>query len=133
MKEFIHPRQKFKNLSFGILSLLLIAQSSWAGDLLGSLYDPTMQAVEAEMKVSVLKQQIIAHNLANKDTPGFVPVRFEEELQNIMGRPDYVKDKVIAEEEMAKMTKNRFRHQALLRLLNIKLDTVKKVINQGQG
>ena len=50
-----------------------------------------------------------------------------------MGRPDYVKDKVIAEEEMAKMTKNRFRHQALLRLLNIKLDTVKKVINQGQG
>jgi flagellar basal body rod protein FlgB len=111
----------------------MLVQTSWAGDLLGSLYDPTMQSLESEMKVSVLKQQIIAHNLANKDTPGFVPVRFEEELQNIMGRPDYVKDKVIAEEEMAKMTKNRFRHQALLRLLNIKLDTVKKVINQGQG
>ncbi len=95
----------------------------------GGLYDDTMLRLEGEIKKCVRKQVIYAHNVANAQVDGYKPIRFEEELKELEERPDYSPetDKVVIEEEMAKMTKNRFKHQTFMRLYNLKLEVLKKV------
>ena len=52
----------------------------------------------------------------------------------MMQRPgfDPRQDQIIEEEEMAKMTKNRFKYSTYIRLMNMKLEVLKKIINQGR-
>lgn len=118
---------------FFIFCSLLLAEN--AGNIEAFLYDDTMLRLEGEIKKSIRKQAIYAHNVANKDVPGYKPIRFEEELQELEKRPGWSKEKdeVVIEEEMAKMTKNRMKHQTYLRLYNVKLEVLKKIVNQGKG
>lgn len=96
------------------------------------LFDPAMRRLMYGVKDSIKRQTIIAHNLANAKTPGYKPIRFADELEEIMSRPGFKEDKVIEEEEMAKMTKNRFKYQTYMRLMNMKIDVLRKIINQGR-
>lgn len=113
-----------------ILMLCLI-QLSFAG-IEDVLYDDTMLRVEGEIKETVKRQGIIAHNIANADVDGYQPIRFADELEELKLRPDFTEDKVVVEEEMAKMTKNRMRHQAFLKIYNIKMQALRSVITQGK-
>lgn len=101
----------------------------------GVLYDDTMLRLEGEIKQSIRRQVIYAHNIANAKTEDFQPIRFEDELAELRTRPGFTEDEdeVIVEEEMAKMTKNRFKHQTFLRLYNMKVQTLKTVVKQGKG
>lgn len=95
--------------------------------------DMSLDMLEKEMRKTIWRQEIIAQNLANKDVPGYIPIRTEEELDAIFKQTRLVTaDRVIQEEEMAKMTKNRMRHQALIRFYNMKMEMLRKVINQGK-
>ena len=113
--------------------LVLIAQVANAA-LDGLLYDDTMLRLEGEIKKCVRKQVIYAHNIANAKVEGFKPIRFEEELTELRQRPGWTpqNDSVVVEEEMAKMTKNRFKHQTYLRLYNLKMQVLKNVVKQGK-
>lgn len=115
------------------LCSLLLAEN--AGNVEAFLYDDTMLRLEGEIKKSIRKQAIYAHNVANAEVPGYKPIRFEEELKELQRRPGYSQDtdKVVIEEEMAKMTKNRMKHQTYMRLYNLKLEVLRKIINQGKG
>lgn len=123
-----------KKMAYGILVFLLLAQVGSAA-LEGLLYDDTMMRLEGEIKKCVRKQVIYAHNIANAKVDGFRPIRFEEELVELKQRPGWSpeKDKVVVEEEMAKMTKNRFKHQTYMRLYNLKMQVIKNVVKQGKG
>jgi flagellar basal body rod protein FlgB len=118
----------------GIVLFLFISVPLWAQNIDDVLLDESMQRLLYGMKDSVKRQTIIAHNIANKDTPGYKPIRFAEELSEMMSRPgfDPQNDTVIEEEEMAKMTKNRFKHSTYIRLMNVKLEVLKKIVNQGR-
>ncbi len=98
-----------------------------------TLFDDTMLRLEGAIRETIRKQVIYAHNIANADVPDYKPIRFADELKEIKSRPGFTEDKVIIEEEMAKMTKNKFKHQTYLRLYNMKMQTLKKVITQGKG
>jgi len=96
------------------------------------LFDDTMFLLENNIKQTINRQNIIAYNLANAKNPDFVPVRFEDELQEIMNRPGFKADQINTEEEMAKMTKNRYKHQSMVRLMNLKYEVLRKIISQGR-
>jgi flagellar basal body rod protein FlgB len=114
-----------------LLSRLVMAQDK----IDGFLYDDTLLRLEGEIKKSIRKQAIYAHNIANAKVDGYRPIRFEDELNELKSRPGWSieSDKVVMEEEMAKMTKNRIRHQTFLRLYNLKLEVLRKVATQGKG
>lgn len=97
------------------------------------LFDPTMQRIEIEMKECIRRQVIYAHNIANKDVEGFKPIRFADELEELRKRPGWSqeKDEVIVEDEMTKMTKNKFRHSTMMRLYNMKIQNLKTAVKQG--
>ena len=101
-------------------------------DVSGVLFDDTTVRLEGEIKETVRRQSIIAHNIANADVEGYQPIRFADELTEIQSRPGYTEDKVVIEEEMAKMTKNRIRHETYLKLYEMKLKTIKQVMSQGK-
>lgn len=96
------------------------------------LFDDTMFLLENNIKQTIQRQNIIAHNLANAKNPDFTPVRFDDELKEIMSRPGFTMDQVNTEEEMTKMTKNRYKHQSMVRLMNLKYEVLRKVISQGR-
>lgn len=122
-----------KIIFLAVIASILYAQTGGAVEAI--LYDDTMLRLEGEIKKSIRKQAIYAHNVANAEVPGYKPIRFEEELKELEQRPGFTKDKdkVIIEEEMAKMTKNRMKHQTFLRLYNLKLEVMRKIVNQGKG
>jgi flagellar basal body rod protein FlgB len=113
-----------------LVLILLASMQSWGRAAL--LFDDTMYLLEQNLKETVNRQNIIAHNLANAKNPDFVPVRYEDELKEIMSRPGFKMDQVNTEEEMTKMTKNRYKHQSMVRLMNLKYEVLRKVISQGR-
>ena len=97
------------------------------------LFDDVTLRLERDIKEATRRQAIIAHNIANADVEGYQPVRFEEELRELRRTPDGVSnDRVVVEDEMVKMTKNRMRHQTALKLYTAKTGVVKTVLSQGR-
>jgi len=119
--------------SIFIITIISLVSAQSIRKLEGVLFDDTMLRLEGEISECVRRQAIYAHNVSNADSPGYKPIRFADEKREIESRPGFTEDKVIIEEEMAKMTKNKFRHQTFLRLYNMKMQTLKKVITQGKG
>jgi len=98
------------------------------------LFDPAMRTLVYGIKDSIKRQTIIAHNLANSQTPGYKPIRFADELAQLQRRPGFKlsDDIVVEEEEMTKMTKNRLKYATYMRLFTMKVDMAKNIVNQGK-
>jgi flagellar basal-body rod protein FlgB len=120
----------------------------------------TSQLVHLALDVSSLRQQVIAHNIANVATPGYVPQRvsFEQfleeaalltadqpserelanEIENLNGRLtrgeliENSEDKTVAlDMEMVKLTDNVLRYRALLEGLSKRGSLIKMAISEG--
>jgi flagellar basal-body rod protein FlgB len=120
----------------------------------------TSQLVHLALDVSSLRQQVIAHNIANAATPGYVPqqVSFEQfleeaalltadqpserelanEIENLNGRLtrgeliENSEDKTVAlDMEMVKLTDNVLRYRALLEGLSKRGSLIKMAISEG--
>jgi flagellar basal body rod protein FlgB len=121
-----------RNIVYVVVTGFILMNCCFAA-LEGALYDDTTVRLEGEIKNCVQQQGVIAHNIANADTDGYKPIRSAEEIQEIKARgTDINNDKVIVEEEMAKMTKNRIRHQSYLKIYNMLMQSKKTVISQGK-
>ena len=97
------------------------------------LFDDVTLRLERDIKEATRRQAIIAHNIANAEVEGYQPVRFGEEQRALSKTPDGVsKDRVVVEDEMVKMTKNRMRHQTSLKLYTAKTGAVKTILSQGR-
>ena len=118
-----------------LIIILFVVQLSFAATdkVKDVLFDPTMDRIEIEMKECIRRQVIYAHNVANASVKGYRPVRFADELEELKHRPDFDEknDKVIIEDEMSKMTKNKYRHSTMLRLYNMKIQNLKTAVKQG--
>ncbi|RAP33905.1 hypothetical protein DID77_02290 [Candidatus Marinamargulisbacteria bacterium SCGC AG-439-L15] len=81
------------------------------------------------------RKAAIAYNIANGTTPGFRPVRFQDEIENairVYGDAS-VLDVVDIDDEMVKATTVRLRHSAYVKLLSTKMGITKKVVTLGKG
>lgn len=78
----------------------------------------------ASMSVSALQQQVIASNVANRDVAGYqrVKVQFERALADGLPRASVVPDPVAQgtplEQDLASMSTNATRYQAMARMLS---------------
>ena len=76
-----------------------------------------------------------AYNIANVTTPGFKPIRFQDEIDEairLYGNTDLLEE-VNIDDEMVKTTKIRLKHQAYIRLLSTKMAITKRVVTLGKG
>lgn len=118
----------------------------------------TSALLSLALDAAVLRQQAIAQNIANANTPGYRPlgVTFEERLSEARSavqqgqqvslssladfRPtvDFVEssnqgdDKVALDAEVAKLAENSLHHQTLLKALNRHFSILSTAINEGK-
>ena len=76
-----------------------------------------------------------AYNIANVTTPGFKPIRFEDEIEEAIRLygDTSILEEVNIDDEMVKTTKIRLKHQAYIRLLSTKMAITKRVVTLGKG
>jgi flagellar basal-body rod protein FlgB len=114
--------------------------------------DLTSRILERGIQAATLRQQALAHNVANVNTPGFKRVRvdFEAELARALKErrdPDTVKPTVVVETqsigrpdgnnvdielEMTQMAENQIWYAALVRQLNDQFNRLRMVIHDGR-
>ncbi len=94
------------------------------------MFDYAYLSLEKGMKEAAEEQAVHAHNLANVDTPGFMPLEFDKELGRAVKRLD--QKKVVVEEEMAKLSENSMRYSAYVKLLTQKINILRTIATQGR-
>lgn len=85
------------------------------GGVEGLMFDDTFGRLEKALNETSRRQAIIAYNIANANTPGFTPLRFEDELEKAQKKYEtpeegsLQKKGVVIEEEMARLADNTLR------------------------
>lgn len=124
--------------------------------MLNSVENTTVDLVKLALDAASLRQQALANNIANLNTPGYSPLRVDFESQLAGARAHYfagnrvsdadlaaVKPSVEADEagegspvsldlEIAKVSQNVVHYQALLRGLNKRMAILGMAINEGK-
>lgn len=93
------------------------------------IFDPSFMALEKGMSISAKKQAVIAHNIANADTPGFEALEFDEVLNETIKRKN---KNVIIEEEMKDLAQNSLLYSSYVKLMSAKISILKTVVTQGK-
>jgi len=94
------------------------------------IYDPTFDALERSMKAAAMRQAVIAQNIANAKTPGYVAMTFDEELNKAVQRQD--KKNVTLEDEMAALAENSGRYTSFVKLMTSKIGVLRTIATQGK-
>jgi flagellar basal body rod protein FlgB len=94
------------------------------------LFDEAFDGLERGMAIAARRQEVIAHNIANATTPGYIALTFDEELMQAVERLD--KKQVILEDELAALTENSVAYSAYVKLLSSKINTLKNIASQGR-
>ena len=99
------------------------------------LFDQTAVNLENAIYEMNDRQNAAAYNIANASTPGFRPIRYEDEVKEAIRLYGDTKmlDSVNIDDEMVKSTKVRLKHSAYVRLLSTKIGITKKVVTLGKG
>lgn len=114
--------------------------------------DITARVLERGLQASALRQQVLANNIANINTPGFkrARVEFESQLAAAMGsaeNPESVSPKVVVEstttgrpdgnnvdidQEMTEIAENQIWYAALTRQISDHFSRLRMVIRDGR-
>lgn len=94
------------------------------------MFDDTFMNLQHAMEISTKRQAIIAHNIANVDTPGYEALDFDKALGRAVKRAEG--KKVILEEEMAALSENSIKYSAYVKLLSTKINILRTVATQGR-
>ena len=125
------------------------------------LFDTTMRAIDAALGAAGKRQEVLANNLANVNTPGYkrLDVRFDEALEQAVAAarggeasnaeafgalmPQVEQDpnaiavradgnSVDVDQEMSFLAENNIRYNALVQLSQNKLESLKYAIADGR-
>jgi len=121
-----------KTLILLIIFPILLSASDTISNV---LFDDTALRLEDAIYEMNKRQNAAAYNIANASTPGFKPIRFQDEIKEairLYGDDSMLKD-VNVDDEMVKSTKIRLKHSAYIRLLSTKMGITKKVVTLGKG
>ena len=94
------------------------------------VFGKTFDDLEKSMRVTAMRQEVIAHNIANANTPGYVAMTFDEELMQAIKKQD--KKKVVLEDELAALSKNSIEYSGYAKMLISKLNLLRTVARQGK-
>lgn len=94
------------------------------------LFDPTFGNLERAMEIATRRQEVITHNIANADTPGYEALTFDEQLMQAVKRLD--KKDVVLEEELAALTDNSVKYSAYVKMLSNKFSVLRSIVTQGR-
>lgn len=97
---------------------------------MAEIFDAQFGNLERAMEIATRRQEVITHNIANANTPGFEPLDFDEELMRAVKRQD--SRSINLEEEMAAMTENSVKYSAYVKLLSSKIGILRTVVTQGR-
>lgn len=126
--------------------------------LLDYLTDTTTLSLAKSLDGIAARHKVIANNIANAETPGFVrsDVTFEDSLKQAMEsgsdddirkslediQPQTVADETTAagpngnnvsiDKEMADLTKNSLNYESVIQILNMKSTMIKSAITEGR-
>jgi flagellar basal body rod protein FlgB len=94
------------------------------------IFDSTFYNLQRAMDNASKRQAILAHNMANANTPGYDAMDFDAVLGEAVKRADG--RGVVIEEEMASLTENSVMYSAYVKLLSSKLSTLRSIATQGR-
>ena len=94
------------------------------------IFDAQFGTLEKAMEIAARRQEIISHNIANANTPGFEPLAFDEQLMKAVRRQD--RQEVVLEEELAKLTDNSIKYSSYVKLLSSKINVLRTIATQGR-
>ena len=119
-----------------ILLILFFPVCLYCEDIVSNvLFDDTSVRLENAIYEMNDRQNAAAYNIANASTPGFKPIRYEDEIQEAVRL--YGNSKMLnivnIDDEMVRSTKIRLKHSAYVRLLSTKIGITKKVVTLGKG
>ncbi len=119
-----------------ILFILLFPVFIYCEDIVSNiLFDSSSVQLEKAIYEMNERQKAAAYNIANASTPGFKPIRFQDEVQEairLYGNARML-ESVNIDDEMVRSTKVRLKHSAYVRLLSTKIGITKKVVTLGKG
>ena len=94
------------------------------------IFDAQFGNLERSMEIATRRQEVITHNIANANTPGFEPQTFDEELMRAVNRLD--RKQVVLEEELADLTDNSIKYSSYVKLMSSKVNMLKNIVSQGR-
>ncbi len=94
------------------------------------IFDETFGNLQRAMEVATKRQAVIAHNIANINTPGYEAMKFDEVLNRAVKRAE--KREVVLEEEMAQLTENSIKYSTYVKLMSTKLNVLRTIATQGR-
>ncbi|HEY4222818.1 MAG TPA: flagellar basal body protein [Myxococcota bacterium] len=105
-----------------------------------------MQTLERSLDVRAQRNEVLASNLANVDTPNFTPqdIDFDDAMQSLTGEVEQKDDaslgvagfdgnRVDLDKTMAALGENGMQYDAAARVIEKKLAIVRYVASDGQG
>lgn len=116
------------------------------------LFDDTSRLLGLMIRAATLRHQVLSQNIANIDTPGYRPVdiSFNEELRmasegavpparvvtatmtaETPGSQRYDGNAVDIDRQMAKMAQNALWHNALIQIMNSRMNFLRTAIKGG--
>jgi len=94
------------------------------------VFDATFGNLERAMEISTRRQEVITHNIANANTPGYEALTFDEQLMQAVKRQD--KKRVVLEEELAALSDNSLKYSSYVKLLSSKINVLRTIATQGR-
>ena len=117
-----------------ILKCVVIVSFSYSQSSSSMLLHSSMDQLEDAMKYATRKHTVYSFNIANITTPGFEPILFPEDQQelNRMAQNDEYSDKVILEHMTTGMAKNRNLHSGYMAIYKKRFDTYRQIATMGK-
>ncbi|MAQ63809.1 hypothetical protein CL647_02535 [bacterium] len=125
---------KYQLIAISIL--IYLSGSIWAQQNEGKLaLYPADQKLEKAIYKATKKHALFSYNIANITTPGFEPVLYpedQEELNQIIPNNSELRKKVLLEHMSASMAKNRNLQASYLTLYKKRFDTYRQIATMGK-
>ena len=124
----------YTGIAILLMSTLAFSQAYYqSGDSL--IFGQTENVLVEGIRDMNARKAATAYNIANVTTPGFKPIRFEDEIEEAIRLygDTSILEEVNIDDEMVKTTKVRLKHQAYIRLLSTKMAITKRVVTLGKG
>ncbi|NQU16931.1 MAG: hypothetical protein HQ564_02600 [Candidatus Saganbacteria bacterium] len=95
-----------------------------------AIFDKSFDDLEKAIRVSARRQAVIAHNIANANTPGYKPLEFNEVLERAVESEN--NKKVVLEKELSDLSKNSLKYSSYIKIMSSKLGILRTIATQGK-
>ena len=122
-------------VSVALLALPSFSFSQQLGAKPSVIFDYSELNLESCVKDMNARKAAIAYNIANGSSPGFQPIRFPDEVDDMLrlyGDASMLNE-VNIDDEMVRATNIRLKHSACVKLLTAKLGITRTIVTLGKG